>query len=344
MRPGPPSPARIGAAPAGRADEHTRDAGPDTRLDAPAELAGFALLRAHALTPEQRQACVATFRNVPRPPKLLQHLMSLEFLEAADSMQLVELISAEPLIAGKVLAAVNSPLYGLKTTVTSAGQAVTYLGLNTVRSLCLQYILITAFKTDSPERQQLLETTWRASNLAAELAHQLSYRLALPEPGLTVSAVVLSFLGRLATAATMPRALLSQIPARDLLQRARAEQERMGLPASEVGRLLMIDWGLPERIVAVAAEIDSVLCTPRAELDPALAPRLALAYLCARLGERLACGELNELLAFDVERADDAELFRLRTHLADPRLARLGDHLRAPMLANDLQRLMAAWR
>lgn len=323
---------------------HDAEAPAVSAIPIPPELAGFSLRRARDLPAERQAAYLATFRDVPRPPKLLHQLMSPEFLNAANSVELVDLITAEPLIAAKVLKTVNSPLFGLKNPVTSVGQAVTYLGLSMVRSLCLQYILIAAFKADSAERQEVLDATWRASALASELTHQLSYRVALPEPGLTVSAVVLSFLGRLATAATMPRTLLAQVPSRDLLARARAEQERMGLPASEIGRLLMVDWELPERIVSEAADIDTLLVRPSSELDPARRARLALAYLCARLGERLAAGELPDLIAFDLNSCADRELFHLRGYLADPALSRLGEYLRTPMLSADLQRMLAAWR
>ena len=308
----------------------------------PAELSGFQHLLSDTLTAERRSAFVAIFRDVPRPPKLLQHLMSPAFLNAADSSQLVELISAEPLIAAKVLAAVNSPLYGLKTPVRSTGQAVTYLGLNSVRSLCLQYILITAFKADTPARQQMLDAAWRASSLASELAQQLCYRLNMPEPGTTVSAVVLSFLGRLATAATMPQGVLAKVPTRDFLQRSRAEQALMGLCSGEIGRLLMVDWGLPKHIAADAADIDTVLVTPLRALDSSRSARLALGYLCARLGEQLACGERTDLLDFDLQHSTAVELHHLQGGPADARLAPLAEVLREPRLSADLQRMLAA--
>ncbi len=308
----------------------------------PAELAGFQHVLADTLTAERRSAFIAMFRDVPRPPKLLQHLMSPEYLNTADSSQLVELIGAEPLIAAKVLAAVNSPLYGLKSPVRSAGQAVTYLGLNSVRSLCLQYILITAFKADTPQRQQILDGTWRASSLASELAQQLCYRLNMPEAGTTVSAVVLSFLGRLATAATMPQGMLAKVPDRDFLQRSRAEQGLMGLCAGEIGRLLMVDWGLPAHIAADAADIDTVLVTPFSALDSQRNARLALGYMCARLGEQLACGERTDLLDFDLQHSTAVELHHLQAGLADARLAPLAEVLREPRLSADLQRMLAA--
>jgi HD-like signal output (HDOD) protein len=308
----------------------------------PPELAAFSRLRAQDLAPERQAAFVKVFRDVPRPPRLLQHLMSPEFLNAANSAQLVELISAEPVIAAKVLSAVNSPLYALKAPVRSAGQAVTYLGLNSVRSLCLQYILISAFKADTPERKQALDAIWRATALAGELAHQLSYRLNLPEPGTTVSAVVLSFLGRLATAATMPQGVLAKVPARDFLQRSVAEQETLGLCAGEIGRLLMRDWGLPENIIADAADIDAMLVTPAGGFETSRNARLALGYLCARLAEQLACGERSELLSFTLQNSSEAELHHLKGALGDARLARLADFVCEPGLSGEVQRMLAA--
>lgn len=309
----------------------------------PAALAAFHLLHADEADAQRQASYVAVFGRIPRPSRLLNHLLSPEFLNAAGSLQLVELITAEPLIAAKVLATVNSPQYGLKTPLSGIGQAVTYLGLNAVRSACLQYILISTLQADSPQRQRALEVTWRASALASELAQQLSQRLNLPDAGQLVSAVVLSFLGRLGTTAVMPQAVLAEVPARDLLARSAAEQERFGLSSGEIGRLLMREWGLPAALVRDAADIDRLLVTPRAALAAEHSHRLALGYLCARLGERLAAGECQELLSFEPAAGTDAELHHLRGHLDDPRLARLADYLRAPMLSGDLQRMLRAW-
>src|SRR5664280_3509771 len=134
----------------------------------PPVLADFHLLRADALPDDLRQAFVTAFKDVPRPPKLLHRLLSPDFVNEASAAQLVDLIVGEPLIAAKVLTRINSPMYGLKAPVRSIGQAVTYLGLNTVRSLCLQYILIASFKADSAERKHMLDAAWNASALASE--------------------------------------------------------------------------------------------------------------------------------------------------------------------------------
>lgn len=308
----------------------------------PTSLATFHRIPAGDLSADRREAIATVFRNIPRPPRLLDHLLSPDFVGQASSSELADLIAAEPLIAARVLATINSPLYGLRSPVNSIDQAVTLLGLTSVRSICLQYLLIASFKADSPERQQILDATWNASAIASELTNGLAQRLGFPEPGALVSAVVLSFLGRLATAATMPRGLLARIPSAGLLARTQAEQETLGLASSEIGRLLMADWGLPANVVEDAARIDTVLSTPCHTLEPVHASRLALCYLCARLGDRLASGEWDSLRSFDPQADPAPEFFHFKAYLALPTLAPLTAHLHAPATEAALQKMLRA--
>lgn len=310
----------------------------------PSELADFHPKRAGELPPERQAAVLQVFKDVPRPPKLLHHLLSPDFFGAASSAQLVDLISAEPLIAAKVLATVNSSRYALSQPVGSIGQAVTYLGMNTVRSLCLQYIVRSSFATDTPERKQLLEQIWTASAMASELTQRLTKSMLMDDSGSLVSAVVLSFLGRVALVAATPWGILTKLPTDGLLERERAEQDRLGICSAEIGRLLMTDWGLPAGLVADAADLDRVLVTPAAELADERGGRLALGYLCARLGERLANGSVQDLAAYDLAADTHVDLFHLRGTLARPPLSRLPQALQAGDLAATMQRLQAAGR
>ena len=324
-------PARPGATAA------TGPASPPVPLAVPPVLAGFHLQRADDLTAARKQTYTTTFRDIPRPPRLLDHLLSPHFVNAASSTQLVDLITAEPLIAARVLTAINSPTYGLKSPVSSIGQAVTYLGLNTVRSLCLQYILIASFKPDSAERKKMIDAAWRSSALASELTQRLAQRLGFEDRGALVSSVVLSFLGRLATTASVSRDQLAAITAPGLLGRSIDEQKVLGLGSSQIGRLLMLDWGLPAGIVEDASDIDLVLVLPGSAFDEERARRLALCYICARLGERLAEGDLADLLHFDPRAEGDAELFHFRGYLAATELERLVKIIRSPELDAILQ-------
>ena len=140
----------------------------------PPELQVFTWRRLADLTDDQRQALLVRHRHVPRPPRLLSQLLSREFVNEASASELAELIGAEPLLAARVLKAVNAPYYGLARPVSSIAQAVSLLGLTAVRIVCLRYIFIASFKTDDPLRQQALQQSWTASALASELTQRLA--------------------------------------------------------------------------------------------------------------------------------------------------------------------------
>lgn len=315
---------------------------PELSEPVPSALGGFKLVHADELSDERRVAITAVFRNIPRPSRLMQHLAAVDLLNEASAARLVELIAAEPVIAGKLLSAVNSPLHGLQTPVVSVAQAVTFLGLTQVRTICLRYALMQSFAQEAPERQAMLDRVWQGSALACELAYALTHTLSIRDAGAVGSAVLLSFLGRLAVTATTPTRLLTAMDQADHLARTRAEQDLLGVGAGEVGRLLMRDWDLPESIIASACDAADCLVLPASSTDPGRAETLALAYLCARLGERLASGGLPSLQAFELLSEPSADFFHLRQGLPPARLARWTAALRAPALSARLSRLQDA--
>lgn len=82
-----------------------------------------------------------------------------------------------------------------------------------------------------------------------------------------------------------------------------------------------------------------LLVTPMQAVAPGRAPRLALAYLCARLGERLALGQLPSLERYHPADDDAVDMHHLRTWLAHPVLARLDEALHAPELLRTLAQM-----
>ena len=308
----------------------------------PDELATFSFFDSDCLPVERRQILMENLRKLPRPPLSLYKLVSPEYLDSASSGQISDLITSEALIAAQVLARVNSPFYGLRRPVVSIGQAVTFLGLNSVRGICLQYMLEESFKSSSPERMRVFDMVFGASALGGELCFRLAQRLELPAQGSLVTQLVLSFLGHLATAALMPLDKLMWSPGNGLLERASAEQLCLGLSATEIGSLLMREWGLPAGLIAEVGDIDKVLVRLSGQIEPSREARLDLCFLCARLGERLALGSLRDLAVFDLNADTSAEFFHLRGHLDSPRLARVNDSLRSTELLKSMQQMQGA--
>ena len=304
-------------------------AAPKAVAPLPPALRGFRLVAHDSLPRARVDALVQQLQQIPPPPLALHKLVSAEFLEAARPSALAELIMAEAQIAARLLATVNSPRYGLRKPVGSVVQAVSLLGLNTVRSLCLQHLLHNSFGSPGAAQRQRLDRLLRASTLSSELCGRLATRLDLAEPGALVTQAVLCHLGPLATTVLLQPDSPAWGPHPSLLARLQAEQQALGLGAGEVGALLMQAWSLPASIVQEVRDVDSVLVTPAHLVDPRRAPRLGLCYLGTRLGDRLAQGSLADLAGWATTdpagAAEDADpdFGHLASYLALPALAKL---------------------
>lgn len=309
-------------------------------LELPPELQAlrrdFALLPAEALDAARRAALLEALRRLPRPPRALQQLVSPEFVQRAASAELGEIVMGEPTLAAKVMAAVNAPLYGLQQPVTSIGQAITFLGLSSVRAQCLRHLLDESFQAGSNAAlQREFDLLWRASLVATELCQLLSPRLRLGDPGTLVTLLVLSFLGRFAATTLQPGAA----PDPGLLAKYRQQQQALGLAAPEIGVLLMREWALPGALAEELRALGKLPLTAAQTLEPLQGARLALCAFCTHLGERIARGELPDLTSFEPLSDPAADLVALRDHLSRPALARLPELLRGPELLRLLGRL-----
>lgn len=246
----------------------------------------------------------------------------------------------EPLVAAKVLGTVNAPFYGLQRPVTGIGQAVTFLGMNTVRSICLQYMLADTFKPANAAAQQVFDTVWQASAIASELSVRLGKALNLPDQGGLATQVVLGFVGHLATASLLPQAALASWLPSNRVDRLAQEQAALPLSSGEVGSLLLREWGLPEALIKDVGDINRLLVTQPSAMQPERLPRVALAFLCSRLGEQLALGQRKGLAADDTMQDSGPDTHHLRSCLTHPALSGLHAALDAPELQTAVQRML----
>ena len=311
---------------------------PPAPVEPPPALLAFYRRQADELDPARREALLKELRSIPRPPRALHKLISPEFLSQASSTELAELVGAEPVIAAKVMAMVNSPLYQLRTPVATIGQAVTFLGLNSVRAICMRYMLEDSFTPKTPELRALFNDLWHASSVASELCARLAQKLHLPDGGALLTQLVLSFLGRFATAALLPPELTQRLARMDLLQRSVAEQEFLGLSASGLTELLLREWSLPPSLAIDVCAIDAVLVTPPHPDDAARDARLALCYLCARIGEQLCLNDTEPDLS-RILSSTSPEFHHLSAYLRLPQLKRLPELMQSPDVVRLIQTL-----
>lgn len=304
-------------------------------------LSTFHWRRPNELPSGELRALFAALRGEPRPPTSLQRLLSPEYVARTSPAQFSAVVMQDPLIAARVLAVVNSPFHGLQEPVDSIEPAVHLLGMETVRGICLRYMLAQAFKPSLASAQAYFDTLWQASAIASELCLRLAKALRWPQPGALVTQVVLAFVGHLIAASRLPQETLPRWLELDPLQRARLEQDTMGLTATEIGGLLMRFWRLPTPLVREVCAMGRVLVTPVSDVEPEQVPPLALGYLCMRLGEKLALGRLDSFDDYDPAFDTTPDTYHLRTYLMHPGIAPVRDLLHTEAMQAWVRRVRA---
>jgi len=207
------------------------------------------------------------------------------------SMSVVaRIIEGDPGMAAKVLQLVNSSFFGLPRKMASIAQAVSYLGISTMKNLTLANSL---FHELGGGNVRKAERERELSLLRARLARRLFRDAARGESAST--AALLLHVGVLALESKLPTeyAANCEESAKRGLPLHEVERERLGVTHAEVGAYLLGLWGLPHEIVeAVAshhAPVDGFT-----ELD-VKAGVLVADGLASRLLPSAACGKAPEL-------------------------------------------------
>jgi len=192
-------------------------------------------------------------RRLPPFPAVATKLLRLLSDEGVNVRQVVELIRADPALAAELMRVVNSPLYGFPSRIGSIHNAITLLGMDTVRSFALTVsmkgFLHTALRLD------LLRRIWRHSLACGMLCEELSAACSTSQGGddRAYTAGLLHNVGRLGLFVAHPHAyseLLTQPTEVDILER---ERQAFGLDHCEAGAWLAHQWGLPQDLEVVIA-------------------------------------------------------------------------------------------
>ena len=192
-------------------------------------------------------------RRLPPFPAVATKLLRLLSTDDVSVREIVDLIRADPALASELMRIVNSPLYGFPARISSIQNAVTLLGLQTVRGFALTVsmkgFLHTALRLD------LLRRMWRHCLVCGMLCEELSAAASSSQSGddRAYTAGLLHNVGRLGLFVAHPKTyadLLTQPFEGDILER---ECEVFGLDHCEAGAWLAHSWGLPPDLELVIA-------------------------------------------------------------------------------------------
>jgi putative nucleotidyltransferase with HDIG domain len=94
------------------------------------------------LTPELERKLGMAVERMPAFPRSVQKILELTRNINCLPKDLVGVIEKDPVMTMKILKVINSAYYGLPQKITSVGQSVVYLGINTIKNLALGFAAV----------------------------------------------------------------------------------------------------------------------------------------------------------------------------------------------------------
>ena len=199
---------------------------------------------------EELRTQLGSIGSLPPMPSTFAALQRVLADPGVDSSKVAGIIQRDPAVSAKVLQVCNSAFFRLPRRVSSIQQAVSYLGLSTVRSMVLSAELFKpgkalprgldlgqlqkhALSVAALARELASETTWADDAFLCGLLHDVGFLLLGRQYADKMQCALE------ATAAGMPL--------------ADAEQTYLGVDHGTAGAYLLGLWGLPYEVVETVA-------------------------------------------------------------------------------------------
>ncbi|RLB26100.1 MAG: two-component system response regulator [Deltaproteobacteria bacterium] len=232
------------------------------------------------LVDESLKKVISSLDSLPSLPELYQEILHELQSEDPSIQKVGDIISKDVGMTAKILQLVNSAFFGLPRHISNPQQAVTLLGLETVKALVLSVQVFSQFD-DAEIPHSFLDALWHHSMGTGKIVREI-VRAEKVEKDLaddTFMAAVLHDVGKLILAASFPeqyKQLIKKCSEAKLPLR-HAERERFGTTHAEVGAYLMGLWGLPDTIVEALAFHHRLAECPVERFAPLIAVHVASA-------------------------------------------------------------------
>lgn len=207
------------------------------------------------LNSDQLRRIVSQAQCLPTLPALYSRILAAVQSEAS-LREIGELISQDIAISSKILQLINSAFFGAPRRIANVSEAVSALGIETVKALILSEGVFSAFPRDLAGSLSI-DKLWMHSAQTAAIAKSVARleRVAVPVVDEAFTAAFLHDVGKL---------LLSQNLTDDYIRAQvladsekcmdwQAETELLGASHADVGAYLLALWGLPASTIEAIA-------------------------------------------------------------------------------------------
>lgn len=223
-----------------------------------------------ALTPELERKLGTAVERMPAFPRSVQKVLELTRNINCLPKELVGVIEMDPVMTVKILKVINSAYYGLPTKITSVGQSVIYLGINTIKNLALGFAavgMLPRMNAAGFDIQRYLLHSLVVAGTARQLATQFAKGEA--DPGDAYIAGLLHDFGKVVfaqfLAAEFSDALLHTVEHSVPLHEA--EKVAIGVDHGPVGAMLAKRWAFPEHLIDCIRDHHDPLAQASAMMD-----------------------------------------------------------------------------
>lgn len=184
--------------------------------------------------------------RLPPQPELLRLLQSEIQKDIPAMDKISSIISGDVAIAASVLKTINSPFFGIKTTILSIQHALNLLGLDAT----IDVVMALALEESMGDELASLPRFWDSAKNTANLCAFVAKKLKLHEPSQAYTLGLFHDVGIPLMAARYDDYLviLKQANEKDNVLTTDLENQVYGCSHTEIGYILSREWGLPDVI------------------------------------------------------------------------------------------------
>ena len=199
---------------------------------------------------------ISRVKSLPGIPTLYNQMVAALNSSDPSVEQVSRLIEQDMAMSAQVLHLVNSAFFGLRNRVNSILQAVSLLGLETLRSLVLMTGLFSSFERVNIAGfsfDGLMRHAMRVGQYARAIFEKEGMEAVEMDNAFTAG--LLHDVGKLILAANLPEEYrqISDLVTRGNYPVIDAERKVLGITHAEAGAYLLGLWGIPDSILAAVA-------------------------------------------------------------------------------------------
>jgi putative nucleotidyltransferase with HDIG domain len=196
--------------------------------------------------PQDRPAPPRLDISLPSLPQTLIPLLESCRNPETDIRELADLTARDIAVSTKVLRLANSAFIGARHPFDSIGQAVIYLGRDTLHNIVIA-LAVQEVLAQPPSAEAGVDTArfWYHALLTALLSKDMAEQSGFAHPSACYLAGLLHDVGKILLATNFPGNSVALEPLDDEAFRLHEEVSRFGIDHAEAGRLLAEHWHLP---------------------------------------------------------------------------------------------------